>query len=61
MLSVAIASGVGVVAGDAEQHGRTHEIEIGGKRTFTVEAGVQFGLDDATPETAAKLQVTLAY
>lgn len=39
----------------------THEIDIGGKRTFTVEAGVQFGLNDTTPETATKLQLTLTY
>jgi hypothetical protein len=39
----------------------THEIEIGGKRTFTVEAGVQFGLNDTTPDTAAKVQLTLGY
>ena len=39
----------------------THEIEIGGKRTFTVEAGVQFGLNDTTPDTAAKVQLTLTY
>jgi|EndMetStandDraft_9_1072997.scaffolds.fasta_scaffold188946_1 hypothetical protein len=39
----------------------THEIEIGGKRTFTIEAGVQFGLNNTTPEVAPKLQLTLQY
>ena len=39
----------------------THEIEIGGKRTFTIEAGVQFGLNNTTPEVAPKLQLTLTY
>jgi hypothetical protein len=52
-------------AGGAQDHRMgpvvTHEIEIGGKRTFTVEAGVQFGLNDTTPDTAAKLQLTLTY
>ena len=41
--------------------GCRREIEIGGKRTFTVEAGVQFGLNDATPAVAPKLQLTLQY
>jgi hypothetical protein len=52
-------------AGGAQDHRMgpvvTHEIEIDGKRTFTVEAGVQFGLNDTTPDTAAKLQLTLTY
>lgn len=39
----------------------THEIDIGGRRTFTVEAGVQVGLNDTTPDTATKVQVTLGY
>ena len=41
--------------------GCRREIEIDGKRTFTVEAGVQFGLNDTTPATAAKVQLTSAY
>jgi hypothetical protein len=37
----------------------THEMELGGKRTLTLEAGVQAGLNDTA--TAAKVQVTLGY
>ena len=41
--------------------GCRREIEIDGKRTFTVEAGVQFRLNNTTPATAAKVQLTVAY
>ena len=51
--------------GGAEEHRigplLTFEMPAGAGRTLTWEAGVQFGLNEATPETAGKLQVTLTY
>ncbi|MGE3067597.1 MAG: hypothetical protein AB7K67_18620 [Hyphomicrobiaceae bacterium] len=39
----------------------TYEMELADKRSLTWEIGTQFGLTDATPEVAAKLQVTYTY
>jgi hypothetical protein len=39
----------------------TYEFEVGDKRSLTVEGGVQFGVTDATPDRAVKLQVTYTY
>ena len=39
----------------------TWEWEVADKRTLTLETGFLFGLTDATPNRAAKMQVSFAY